>query len=111
MKRDSRDPELAPTCRIFALSSASDRVEMTARSVRVCSGGVEFRSPAPLETWIEMEIALRCAVSGPDVRCRAVVVSCDADGEGAFQVCLAFVNMDRAATRALSEWSRPRPNN
>lgn len=111
MNRDSSDPDLAPSCRIFSFSEGCDRSEMTARSVRVRLGGVEFCSPTPMETWTEMDIALCCAVSGPDIQCRAVVVSCDDDGAGAFQVCLAFVNMDRAASEALTQWSRARPEN
>jgi len=78
------------------------RLELSAESVVIHKGGIEFRSPTPFNTWTEMTVALQSPHDGGRVQCSGVVIACSGNKHAGYHISLVFTGMSRQAESRLS---------
>ena len=69
-------------------------LNLPGNSVRLRKNGIEFRSNTPIAQWTEMVITLQTP-STPRIQCTGVVVACDGNRHGGYQVAMLFTSVSR----------------
>jgi|SRR5271154_4943857 len=77
------------------------RLELSAESVTVHKGGIEFRSPTPFNEWTEMTIVIQSPREGK-LHCSGVVIGCSGNKHTGYRVSLVFTNVSRQAQAQLN---------
>ena len=78
------------------------RLELSAESVVIHKGGIEFRSPTPFSPWTEMTLALQSPHAESRVQCSGVVISCSGSKHTGYHVSLVFTGMSKNAQSRLN---------
>lgn len=74
-------------------------------SVLIHRGGIEFRSPAPFNTWTEMNVSLRARDNGV-INCAGVVISCSGNRHSGYHVSMVFTSLSKQAQARLNALSQ-----
>lgn len=83
------------------LQGREARLTLSADSVAIHRGGIEFRSPTAFPAWTEMNLALR-ARDNRVVNCSGVVISCSGNKHTGYHVSLVFTGLTKQAQARLS---------
>jgi hypothetical protein len=78
------------------------RLELSADSVVIRKGGIEFRSPMPFNLWTEMTVALQSPRDGSRIQCSGVVIACTGNKHAGYYVSLVFTNLSKQAQTRLT---------
>lgn len=70
------------------------QLNLPGNSVRLRKNGIEFRSNSPIPQWTEMVITLQTPTT-PRIQCTGVVVACDGNRHGGYQVAMLFTSVSR----------------
>jgi hypothetical protein len=77
------------------------RLELSADAVTICKSGIEFRSPAPLNPWTEMTVALQSPRGGA-LHCHGVVIACAGNKHAGYLVSMVFTGLTKQAQMRLN---------
>lgn len=77
------------------------RLALSADSVVIHRGGIEFRSPTAFPAWTEMNLALRTQ-DNRVLNCSGVVISCSGNKHTGYHVSLVFTGLTKQAQARLS---------
>lgn len=77
------------------------RLVLSADSVVIHRGGIEFRSPTAFPNWTEMNLALRTQ-DNRVLNCSGVVISCSGTKHSGYHVSLVFTGLTKQAQARLS---------
>lgn len=83
------------------------RLELSADSVAIRKGGIEFSSPMPFNPWTEMTIALQSPRDGSRIQCSGVVIACTGSKHTGYYVSLVFTNLSKQAQTRLNSMAYP----
>jgi hypothetical protein len=83
------------------LEARQTRLELCSDSVSVHKNGIEFRSPTPFASWVEMTVALS-SPRGGQVHCTGVVVNCSGNKHIGYRVSMLFTSLSKQAQAQLS---------
>src|SRR5450432_2193542 len=86
----------------ITVDSRQARLELSAESISVHKGGIEFRSPTPFNEWAEMTIAISSPHDGGTLQCSGVVVGCSGNKHTGYRVSLVFTNVSKQAQTRLN---------
>ena len=78
------------------------RLELSADSVSVHKGGIEFRSPTPFREWAEMTVSLQSPHGGGKIHCAGVVIACSGNKHTGYNISMVFTGMTRQAQERLN---------
>ena len=98
--------ESADSFQKVTVEGRQSRLELSAEEVVIHKSGIEFRSPAPFNPWIEMTVALQSPRDGGRVQCSGVVIACTGNKHVGYHVSLVFTGMSRQAQSRLSLMAR-----
>ncbi len=72
-------------------------------AVRVRRNGIEFRSEAAFQPWVEMTVELESPKDGQTIRCHGIVVACDGSRHTGYLVSLLFSGLTAEAQQHLQQ--------
>ena|SRR5258706_10635119 len=78
------------------------RLELSSDSVVIHKSGMEFRSPAPFNSWTEMTVALSSPRDGSRLQCSGVVIACSGSKHTGYRVSMIFTSMSKQAQVRLN---------
>jgi hypothetical protein len=92
-----------------ACESPTTQLALPANQVVVRKNGLEFISPNPVPTWIELNVDLQSAEKESRVRGTGIVVDCVGTPHSGYLVSLIFLDLSREAQRSLTQmgWIAP----
>src|SRR5208283_5434239 len=77
-------------------------LELSADAVVIHKGGIEFRSPAPLNPWTEMTVSLQSPRGGGTLRCHGVVIACAGNKHTGYLVSMVFTGLTKQGQTRLN---------
>jgi hypothetical protein len=89
----------------FPRSRAASRetnLTLATQAVRIHKNGIEFRSPSPLDTWVEMTVELESPHATRKLECSGIVVSCAGTRDTGYVVSMLFTGMNSQSQEQLS---------
>jgi len=86
----------------ITVEGRQSRLELSAESVVIHKGGIEFRSPTPFNPWTEMTVALQSPQDGGRVQCSGVVIACSGNKHAGYHISLVFTGLSRQAQSRLN---------
>jgi hypothetical protein len=86
----------------ITLEGRQSRLELSAESVVIHKGGIEFRSPTPFTPWTEMTVALQSPRDDGCVQCSGVVIACSGSKHTGYHVSLVFTGISKQAQSRLN---------
>ena len=78
------------------------QLELSADTVVIHKGGIEFRSPAPFNPWTEMTVSLQSPGDGGKVHCAGVVIACAGNKHTGYHVSMVFTDLSKQAQARLN---------
>src|SRR5208283_1251370 len=82
------------------------QLELSADTVVIHKGGIDFRSPAPFNLWTEMTVSLQSPGDGGKVRCAGVVIACAGNKHTGYHVSMVFTDLTKQAQERLNTMAR-----
>ncbi|HEX5397743.1 MAG TPA: PilZ domain-containing protein [Verrucomicrobiae bacterium] len=82
------------------------RLELSADTVVIHKSGIEFRSPAPFNTWTEMTVAIQPPRGGGKLNCSGVVISCTGNKHTGYHVSMVFTSLTKQVQTRLNSMAR-----
>lgn len=76
------------------VQTQATQLNLPGNSVRLRKNGIEFRTNSPIPQWTEMVITLQTPTT-PRIQCTGVVVACDGNRHGGYQVAMLFTSVSR----------------
>jgi len=89
-----------------SLASRDVKLELSADTVSIHKNGIEFRSPAPINEWSEMTVALQSPQDGSRISCHGVIVACAGNKHTGYHVSMVFTELTRQAQARLNTMAR-----
>jgi hypothetical protein len=89
----ARKLDSAPSFPRARASSRETKFNLSTRSVRIHKNGIEFRSPSPLDPWVEMTVELESPQTTRKLECAGIVVSCTGTKHTGYVVSMIFTGM------------------
>jgi hypothetical protein len=83
-------------------ASRETKLNLSSHSVRIHKNGIEFRSPSPLDPWVEMTVELESPHATRKLECSGVVVSCAGTRQTGYVVSMLFTGMSSQSQDQLS---------
>ena len=83
-------------------ASRETKLNLSAQAVRIHKNGIEFRSPSPLDTWVEMTVELESPQATRKLECSGIVVSCAGTRDTGYVVSMLFTGMNPQSQEQLS---------
>jgi PilZ domain len=77
------------------------RLELSADTVVIHKGGIEFRSPTPFSPWTEMTVALQ-PPGGSRLHCHGVVIACSGNKHAGYHVSMVFTSLTKQVQTRLN---------
>lgn len=92
-----------------AFDAPTTQLALPASQVVVRKNGLEFISPNPVPTWIELHVDLQSAQAESCVRGTGIVVDCIGTPHSGYLVSLVFLDLSEDAQRNLTQltWQSP----
>ena len=78
------------------------RLELSADTVVIHKGGIEFRSPTPFNPWTEMTVALQPPGGGARLHCHGVVIACSGSRHAGYHVSMVFTSLTKQVQTRLN---------
>lgn len=93
----------------LVFESQTTQLSLPASQVVVRKNGLEFISPNPVPTWVELKVDLLSPESASSVRGTAVVVDCIGTPHSGYLVSLVFMDLSNEARNNLNHltWLPP----
>ena len=82
------------------------QLELSADTVVIHKGGIDFRSPAPFSLWTEMTVTLQSPGDGGKVQCAGVVIACAGNKHTGYHVSMVFTDLTESAQARLDTMAR-----
>ena len=86
----------------ITVAARQTRLELSTDAVVIHKSGVEFSSPAPLNLWTEMTVALQSPQDENPIQCSGVVIACSGSKHTGYHVSLLFTGMSKQAQARLN---------
>lgn len=83
-------------------------LSLSADSVRLTKGGIEFFSPKAIEKWTELSLELQSPKQKGRVRCNGIVVDCSGNKHHRYIITIAFTGVSPDHER-LAEMIQDQP--
>lgn len=93
---------LTPQKTELTVEARQTRLTLTSETVSLHKGGIEFRSEAPFEPWVEMTVTLQSPNDGTRVNCTGVVVGCQGNKHAGYHISMVFTSMSKQAEARLN---------
>jgi hypothetical protein len=77
-------------------------LELSADTVVIHKSGIEFRSPAPFNPWVEMTVALQPPGGGGRLHCHGVVIACSGNKHAGYHVSMVFTSLSKQVQTRLN---------
>jgi hypothetical protein len=90
----------------ITVDSRQARLELSAESISVHKGGIEFRSPTPFNEWTEMTVAIASPRDGSKLQCNGVVIACSGNKHTGYRVSMVFTSLSKQAQTQLISMAR-----
>jgi hypothetical protein len=82
------------------------KLELSADTVSIHKGGIEFRSPKPFHEWAEMTVSLQSPLDGSKLSCNGVIVACAGNKHTGYHVSMVFTDMTPQTQAQLGAMAR-----
>jgi hypothetical protein len=89
--------------------SPTTRLALPASQVVVRKNGLEFISPDPVPTWVELSVDLQSAEKESRVCGTGIVVDCVGTPHSGYLVSLVFLDLSQEPRRGLRQMEWPGP--
>jgi hypothetical protein len=87
----------------LAFEAQATQLSLPASQVVVRKNGLEFISPDPVPTWVELKVDLLSAEAESSVRGTGVVVDCVGTPHSGYLVSLVFMDLSNEARKNLNQ--------
>ena len=77
------------------------KLELSADTVSVHKGGIEFRSLVPFTEWAEMTVTLHSPLGRGKFSCNGVIVACTGSKHSGYHVSMVFTDVSPQAQAEL----------
>jgi len=89
--------------RPVVIDSRQTHLTLSSEAVRFRKNGIEFKSPTPLNPWVEMTVEVESPRDGRRIQCTGVVVSCAGSRHAGYAVAMLFAGLDRQTQSQLNQ--------
>jgi PilZ domain len=79
---------------------------LSADTVVIHKGGIEFRSPTPFNPWAELTVALQPPGGGERLHCHGVVIACSGNKHAGYHVSVVFTSLTKQVQTRLNSMAR-----